>query len=347
MPRYSANFLIALDDNDTIAKVLTAIMNVPYDREAFTVVANRGEGLRVEFEVMDKVVISDIAKAVTKAIGIARHSYSVYDNEFEIPGVEIEEEADDERERELVIDELDMRFDLEDEEEEEEDEEDYEEDYEYGQELSEEMMEELDHLERCRRAGTYNGPAGGPPGLRRNEPVDLEKLALWRSYCDDYRADNPDVPEILIGEMAADSVDIEYYLKKREKEMYRENTDDLRRDEPDMTEDELRAYVDDMIREAICEMSIEFEEQASYLRHLVTEGISQGLSVEVIKQMLVKEKQNNYFCEYTKKVRYQYPWAQKEEEQEEEQVTNYERQTANNFESDANSERAAAFDALQ
>ena len=310
-------------------------------------VANRGEGLRVEFEVMDKVVISDIAKAVTKAIGIARHSYSVYDNEFEIPGVEIEEEADDERERELVIDELEMRFDLEEDEEEDEDED--EEYYEYGQELSEEMMEELDHLERCRRAGTYNGPAGGPPGLRRDEPVDLEKLALWRSYCDDYRADNPDVPEILICEMAADSVDIEYYLKKREKQMYRENTDDLRRDEPDMTEDEFRAYVDDLIREAICEMSIELEEGQCYLRHLVTEGISQGLSVEVIKGMLAKEKGNNYFCKYTKKVRYQYPWAQKEEEQEEqeEQVTNYERQTANNFESDANSERAAAFDALQ
>ncbi len=56
-----------------------------------------------------------------------------------------------------------------------------------------EAQEEEEWLDICRRKGVYNGPAGGPPGLRHDEPYDPYKAVRFRRLCEYYESLYPEL----------------------------------------------------------------------------------------------------------------------------------------------------------
>jgi hypothetical protein len=65
--------------------------------------------------------------------------------------------------------------------------------------------DEEEWLEYCRKKGVYNGPPGGPPGLRRDEPTDVKKAKRFRELCNKYIDAYPDKPINIIWSMALES----------------------------------------------------------------------------------------------------------------------------------------------
>lgn len=57
----------------------------------------------------------------------------------------------------------------------------------------EEANEEEDFLDLCRRKRCYNGPAGGPPGLVRDEPHDPAKAVRFRRLCEYFETNYPEL----------------------------------------------------------------------------------------------------------------------------------------------------------
>lgn len=59
----------------------------------------------------------------------------------------------------------------------------------------EDTYDEEEWLEMCRKARCYNGPLGGPPGLRRDEPFDIKKAQRFRQICEEmWNIKNPATP---------------------------------------------------------------------------------------------------------------------------------------------------------
>lgn len=59
----------------------------------------------------------------------------------------------------------------------------------------EDIYDEEEWLEMCRKARCYNGPLGGPPGLRRDEPFDIKKAQRFRQICEEmWNIKNPASP---------------------------------------------------------------------------------------------------------------------------------------------------------
>ena len=59
-----------------------------------------------------------------------------------------------------------------------------------------EAIEEEEWLDLCRRKRAYNGPAGGPPGLNRDEPHDPKKAVQFRRLCEYFQTKYPELVSI-------------------------------------------------------------------------------------------------------------------------------------------------------
>jgi hypothetical protein len=74
---------------------------------------------------------------------------------------------------------------------------------------SDESTDEEEWLYTCRRNRVYNGPPGGPPGLRRDEPVDTQKAKRFRKLCNSYIEKYPNNPINIIWFMAETIIELE------------------------------------------------------------------------------------------------------------------------------------------
>lgn len=88
MSCYTASFYIPVVD----ARDFDGLI---YNKNDFKLIINKNESIRIEFDNMDVVALSDIAKQITTKFDKRPDCYVVFSQKFTIPGIEIEEEADD------------------------------------------------------------------------------------------------------------------------------------------------------------------------------------------------------------------------------------------------------------
>lgn len=79
----------------------------------------------------------------------------------------------------------------------------------FNNDYSDESTDEEEWLYTCRRNRVYNGHPGGPPGLRRDEPVDSQKAKRFRKLCNSYIEKYPNNPINIIWFMAETIIELE------------------------------------------------------------------------------------------------------------------------------------------
>lgn len=130
---------------------------------------------------------------------------------------------------------------------------------------NDEANEEEDWLDLCRRKRGYNGPAGGPPGLNRDEPHDSKKAVRFRRLCEYFEKN---CPELVTERKTTKLIDEDLIFS-------------LAKD-----------YLD--LQDAATEENIKTFE---YLKQLRIEGVAKGLCEKEIKNIINKEKVNRKWLE--------------------------------------------------
>ncbi len=161
------------------------------------------------------------------------------------------------------------------------------------EQFDEEEMDEEEYLDLCRRKGVYNGPPGGPPGLRDGERKSLSKARKFRRFCADFQLDHPELPKQLVWAVGYDLVAGGEFLKRRRVQLKADFTKDLRADEPELSDKDLQQKVTDWVNETIEEDKRRMEDDCSYFATLRIDGFNKGMSIDDIEEIINKEKKTS------------------------------------------------------